>query len=272
MIRKGTAILLSLVGLLALAPEAVAEDPVYFADANLKAAVEIALGKSNPTPTDMLLLTSLTARQCGIAELTGIEYAMNLTHLDLSGNFGINNISALAGLTNLTHLDLSGVYMVASHPIYPMTALSGLTNLTYLMLYDNPLNIEAYCTYLPLIKDNNPGIDMFPDALDSYPPGGNGCNDGCECEGDFDGDQDQDGTDASTFKRDFGRSIFDRPCTNDDPCNGDLSCNGNVDGTDASLFKQDFGRSSLQNSCPRCATQPWCNYLVPTTTTTTIYQ
>ena len=34
-----------------------AEDPVYFPDANLKAAVEQALGKTDPTPTDMLTLT-----------------------------------------------------------------------------------------------------------------------------------------------------------------------------------------------------------------------
>ena len=37
------------------------EEPVYFADANLKAAVEDALGVTNPTPVDMLELTDLHA-------------------------------------------------------------------------------------------------------------------------------------------------------------------------------------------------------------------
>jgi hypothetical protein len=55
-----------------------AEDPVYFADANLKAAVESELGISDPTPTDMLLLIELDASSRGIEELTGIEYASNL--------------------------------------------------------------------------------------------------------------------------------------------------------------------------------------------------
>jgi hypothetical protein len=37
------------------------------------------------------------------------------------------------------------------------------------------------------------------------------------CEGNFDYDQDQDGTDAFTFKTDFGRSTFDIPCPADGP-------------------------------------------------------
>jgi hypothetical protein len=37
------------------------------------------------------------------------------------------------------------------------------------------------------------------------------------CEGNFDFDQDQDGTDAFTFKTDFGRSTFGNPCPTDGP-------------------------------------------------------
>ena len=43
-----------------------AEEPVYFADASLKAAVEEALGVTNPTPTDMLRLTDLSADRLDI--------------------------------------------------------------------------------------------------------------------------------------------------------------------------------------------------------------
>lgn len=38
---------------------------------------------------------------------------------------------------------------------------------------------------------------------------------GAPCQGDFDCDRDVDGTDATTFKNDFGRSQFNNPC---DPC------------------------------------------------------
>jgi hypothetical protein len=100
-----------------------------------------------------------------------------------------------------------------------------------------------------------------PSQADSCPPGGNGCGDACECEGNFQGnDVDCDGTDAAIFKSDYGRSSLNRPCTAGDPCNGDFTCNGNVDGTDAARFKADFGRNSLNNPCPPCATVPWCTY------------
>ena len=48
--------------------------------------------------------------------------------------------------------------------------------------------------------------------VDTYPPGGNGIGEACECEGNFDADQDVDGTDAARFKSDFGRSTFRDPC------------------------------------------------------------
>lgn len=43
----------------AITPQARAEEPVYFVDPNLKAAVEAALGVADPTPSNMLRLESL---------------------------------------------------------------------------------------------------------------------------------------------------------------------------------------------------------------------
>ncbi|GAH16678.1 unnamed protein product, partial [marine sediment metagenome] len=57
--------------------------PLYFADANLKAEVEWELGVSNPTESDMLGLTNLSASWSNIEYLTGLEYAMNLESLSL---------------------------------------------------------------------------------------------------------------------------------------------------------------------------------------------
>ncbi len=110
----------------------------------------------------------------------------------------------------------------------------------------------------------DPDPDAYdPSAPDSYPPQGNDIGDACDCEGNFNcsTDRDVDGSDASTFKSDFGRGGFVRPCSKSDPCNGDFSCDKDVDGTDASLFKQDFGRSAFSNPCPACAGgSPWCVY------------
>jgi hypothetical protein len=78
------------------------------------------------------------------------------------------------------------------------------------------------------------------------------------CEGDLDADGDVDGSDASGFKSDFGRSQFSDPCT-DGTCAGDFDCDGDQDGTDASLFKSDFGRSALNNACPGCTADD-CSY------------
>jgi predicted extracellular nuclease len=82
-----------------------------------------------------------------------------------------------------------------------------------------------------------------------------------ECKADFDCDRDVDGTDASQFKNDFGRSVFLNPCTNQDQCRGDFDCDSDVDGTDASEFKNDFGRSPFLNPCdPQCTGVFDCSY------------
>jgi hypothetical protein len=130
-------------------------------------------------------------------------------------------------------------------------------------------------TYCPLIDSDADGVldcnDNCPNTYnpgqqDSLPPGGDNCGDACQCEGNFNSgsgippDVDVDGSDASIFKADFGRSKITNPCTNARPCNGDFECDVDVDGLNASQFKQDFGRSKIVNPCPICPTNPWCVY------------
>lgn len=134
-----------------------AEDPVSFSDPKLKAAVEARLFISDPTPTDMLDLTELVIpltweRIDAISNLTGLEYAGNLTELNLKyhkvtdlsplsglahlrsvvllGN-GISSISPLSGLMELESLDLE------SNEISDISALSGLPHLASLGLHRN---------------------------------------------------------------------------------------------------------------------------------------
>ena len=99
-------------------------------------------------------------------------------------------------------------------------------------------------------------VDLDGDIFKLCPSAG--CSD--LCKGDFDCDADVDGSDAALFKKDFGRSQFDLPCTNDLPCQGDFNCDQDVDGSDAAIFKSDFGRSQFNNPCPACPPSPWCAY------------
>ena len=127
-------------------------------DANLRAVIEDSLGKATGTPitrAEMVGLTRLDAPNSNISDLTGLEFATGLTHLDLGpegtvSNWGVSgyrvgfgsvsrrsnsneiaNLSPLSGMTRLEYLDLG------SNLISDVSALSGLTSLTYLDLYDN---------------------------------------------------------------------------------------------------------------------------------------
>ena len=101
---------------------------------------------------------------------------------------------------------------------------------------------------------------------DNYPPGGNGIGDACDCEADFDCDApglDVDATNLTQLLWDFGRSLFNDPCTNGRPCFGDFTCDSDVDADDISKLLEDFGRSLWDKSCPPCVPADWCVYVDP---------
>ena len=107
-------------------------------DANLRAAIEAALGKASGatiTAAEMEALTRLTARDAGVSDITGLEHATNLTYLDLSYNNAITDVSALSSLIKIRYLGLT------NNNITDISALSGLTNLERLDLERN--NITA---------------------------------------------------------------------------------------------------------------------------------
>ena len=115
---------------------AVANEADWMPDANLRTAVRSALNLNNNdtlTQAGMANLTTLTARNAQISNLTGLEHATNLQKLDLRDNT-ISNISALSGLTNLESLKLKG------NNISSVSALSGLTSLTLLNLKENNIS------------------------------------------------------------------------------------------------------------------------------------
>ena len=103
------------------------EEPLYFADPNLEAAIREAIDK--PTgpicPSDLKGLTTLHASARNITDLTGLEHCTSLTILVLIDN-QISDISALAGLTNLTYLHLDSNQISDLSPLANLTSVMGL--------------------------------------------------------------------------------------------------------------------------------------------------
>ena len=148
------------------------EDPVNFADPILKNLVEAQLGVTAPTVADMVFLKELNAAGRGISDLTGLEYATNLTSLNL-GEFyyywvwppelrtnQIEDIIPLAGLIRLKSLNLS------NNQISDISALSGLTDLETLILYNNKITdisaLSGLSNLTSLDLERNQIMDITP--------------------------------------------------------------------------------------------------------------
>ena len=109
-------------------------------DENLAASLRSALGLAEDadiTEVDMLGVTSLYYLPSSlITDLTGLEYATNLTSLTLPGSpsASLTDISPLQGLTSLTSLNLDSNYQLSD-----LQPLAGLVNLKELNLWGNDI-------------------------------------------------------------------------------------------------------------------------------------
>ena len=108
---------------------------VNIPDANLRELLEWELGKNAGDPINHLEMASIVSSFWGlnrlsnfISDLTGLEYCVNLTHLDLRHNQYISDLSPLSNLTKLTHLDLE------DNQVRDLSPLANLTSLTHLYL------------------------------------------------------------------------------------------------------------------------------------------
>ena len=139
-------------------------------DPNLRAAIAKTRGKAPDaaiTVADLMILIELQARNANISDLTGLEYATNLTHLYLDGedveaedrfinSNSVSDLSPLAGLIDMRLLTLEGnnitdISVIAGltnlitlnlgdNNISDISAIAGLTNLQRLGLYGNPIS------------------------------------------------------------------------------------------------------------------------------------
>ena len=132
-----------------------------FPDKNLEAAVRDALGKQageEITVAELANLTTLSARNSDITDLSGIEYCTNLTELDLSNN-KISDISALSSLTNLSWLNLNDNLI---NNIWPLVKNSGLSAGDTVDLRDNPLSSISLNVYIPQLDARGVDVEWQP--------------------------------------------------------------------------------------------------------------
>ena len=111
------------------------EDAVTFPDPDLEAAIREAIGilEGPIYPSDLEGLTYFDASRRNIADLTGLQYCIDLTSLYLYTN-QISDISPLVNLTSLTQLE------IAMNQISDISPLANLTNLTNLVLGGNQIS------------------------------------------------------------------------------------------------------------------------------------
>ena len=158
---------------------------VRIPDPNLRTALELALGKdvgTDITQAEMASLESLESVESGIRNLTGLEFATNLTklhlglneisdlsllkdltnliELDLHRNKRISDVSPLKNLNNLKHLSLRG------NAISDLSPLKDLTTLTYLHIGYNQISDLSPLKELPTLTflnlDDNRISDLSP--------------------------------------------------------------------------------------------------------------
>ena len=129
---------------------------VHIPDPNLRAAIAEALGKSPTAPItvqEMEGLDELRANGRGIQDLSGLQFATNVTLLRLANN-EISDLSSIAGLINLRDLE------VENNRISDISPYRGLKNLVSTSFGDNmvsdisPLAQLVNLDHLAFINNN----------------------------------------------------------------------------------------------------------------------
>ena len=137
-------------------PEVIPGRLIDIPDPNLRALLEETLGTKAIRPSTMATLTTPNAKERNISDITGLEFAVNLEELNISGN-PISGFSPLAGCTNLIRLfawdtpnisDISPLanltkleqLEVTGSDVHDISSLVRLTNLRVLQFYSSDIS------------------------------------------------------------------------------------------------------------------------------------
>ena len=142
--------------------ETIAVAPIWIPDPNLRAVIRDGLGLGlgdDFARTELEDLTILNGPSRQIDGLTGLENAINLTQLNLNGNF-IRELNLLSDLTKLTSLKLN------DNSITAIDALRNLVKLTTLELSGNRIGT------LPALTDliNLETLDLSENRIKNLSP------------------------------------------------------------------------------------------------------
>ena len=135
--------------------------PVSIPDAGLRARIAAALGKAPDAPLgahELAALTALDARDAGIADLSGLEGAVNLAGLDLGHN-PLADLRSLAALGKLEALNLDAT---GADP----WAVASLTGLRLLSLRDNGIGDVSALAGLGRLR----ALDLAGNAVTDVTP------------------------------------------------------------------------------------------------------
>ena len=164
---------------------------VHIPDTNLRTAIAEELGKSPNAPIiveDMEKLGKLVARNRGIQDLMGLQFATNLNELNLRDN-EISDLSPLAGLSNLRSISFQGNPISDLSPlrdlknltelsfdrdgqVSDLSPLAGLINLRRLYFPDNPISDLSQLTGLINLESLVFGGDKIANISDLSPLAG----------------------------------------------------------------------------------------------------
>ena len=168
--------------------------PVYVPDANLRAKIVETLGippGETLTVADMLKLRRLTANDADIRDVTGLQFASNLTFLSLANNAildtaplaglprlmtlvlddnRISDVVPLARLSQLTTLSLRNNWISDVSPLVGLTQLKRSKNRYGLDLRDNRLTSASIYRYIPLLQVAGVNVGFENISIDQKAP------------------------------------------------------------------------------------------------------
>ena len=143
-------------------PEVIPGASVHIPDVNLRAAIAEALGKASGdtiTAAEMATLERLELNGKDISDLTGLEFAINMSWLAINDN-NISDLTPLAGLITLSALRFS------RNPVSDLSPLKNLINLTGLWFEGTQfadltpltglINLETLIFISPNVSDLSP--------------------------------------------------------------------------------------------------------------------